>query len=82
MPRITIRVMTVGLVLVAGLLIAGGLVYLRDPAHALPAYFPGHAVRSTTRHTKHGLVLITLAVLALGAAWLSTAPDLSNGSRR
>jgi hypothetical protein len=82
MPRITIRVITVALVLVAGLLIAGGLVYLRDPAHALPSFFPGHAVRSSTHHVKHGLVLITLAALALGAAWLSTAPSVPNNSRR
>jgi hypothetical protein len=82
MPRITIRVITVALVLVAGLLIAGGLMYLRDPAHALPSFLPGHSVRSSKHHITHGLVLITLAALALGAAWLSTAPVLPGDSRR
>jgi hypothetical protein len=82
MPRIIIRVITLVFVLVAGVLVTGGLVYLRDPAHALPTFFPGHDVRSAAHHTKRGVGLIILSAVALGAAWTSTAPDQPRDTRR
>jgi hypothetical protein len=75
MSNFRIRPITVLLLLVGVVLIAGGIVYFTETAHDLPAFFPGHDVHSTTHHTKHGLTLIVLAVLALGAAWFTTAPD-------
>lgn len=75
MSNFRIRPLTILLVVLAIALVAGGVVYFTETAHDLPAFFPGHDVHSTTHHTKHGLALITLAVLALGAAWFTTAPE-------
>jgi len=75
MSNFRIRPLTILLVVLAIALVVGGVVYFTETAHDLPAFFPGHDVHSTTHHTKHGLALITLAVLALGAAWFTTAPD-------
>jgi H+/Cl- antiporter ClcA len=77
MSNFRIRPLTILLVVLAIALVAGGVVYFTETAHDLPAFFPGHDVHSTTHHTKHGLALITLAVLALGAAWFTTAPERS-----
>jgi hypothetical protein len=75
MSNFRIRPLTILLVVLAIALVLGGVVYFTETAHDLPAFFPGHDVHSTTHHTKHGLALITLAVLALGAAWFTTAPE-------
>jgi H+/Cl- antiporter ClcA len=75
MSNFRIRPLTILLVVLAIALVAGGVVYFTETAHDLPAFFPGHDVHSTTHHVKHGLALITLAVLALGAAWFTTAPE-------
>ena len=75
MSNFRIRPLTILLVVLAIALVAGGVVYFTETAHDLPAFFPGHDVHSTTHHTKHGIALITLAVLALGAAWFTTAPE-------
>jgi H+/Cl- antiporter ClcA len=75
MSNFRIRPITVLLFLVGVLFIVGGIVYFTETAHDLPAFFPGHDVHSTTHHTKHGLTFIILAILALVAAWFTTAPD-------
>ena len=75
MSNFRIRPATVLLLVVAALLIAAGVVYFTKTAQDLPAFFPGHAAHSTKHHVKHGLALMTLAVLALAAAWFTTAPD-------
>ncbi len=75
MSNFRIRPLTILLVVLAIALVAGGVVYFTETAHDLPAFFPGHDVHSTTHHTKHGLALITLAAVALGAAWFTTAPE-------
>jgi hypothetical protein len=77
MSNFRIRPATVLLALLAALLIAGGIVYFTKTAQNLPSFFPGHDAHSTKHHLKHGLALITLAVLALGGAWFTTAPDRS-----
>jgi hypothetical protein len=80
-PRIKIRPLTVVLILVAALFIAGGIYYFVTPAHELAPFVPGHEAHGTKHHIKHGLALIGLAVLALIGAWFTTAPeesDLSN----
>ena len=82
MSNFRIRPLTILLVVLAIALVAGGVVYFTETAHDLPAFFPGHDVHSTTHHTKHGLALITLAVLALGAAWFTTAPERPEKSER
>ena len=77
MSKFRIRPITVLLVLAAIALVAGGAVYFTKTAADLPAFFPGHDVHSTTHHIKHGIALIILALLALGAAWFSTNPENS-----
>jgi H+/Cl- antiporter ClcA len=75
MSNFRIRPLTILLVVLAIALVAGGVVYFTETAHDLPAFFPGHDVHSTTHHVKYGIALVTLAVLALGAAWFTTAPE-------
>ena len=67
---------TVLLAVLAVLLIVVGIIYLVEPAQSLPAFFPGHQHGIARHHTKHGLVALALALLALVGAWLTT------GSRR
>jgi hypothetical protein len=64
-------------VLLAAALVAIGVVYFTKTAADLPGFFPGHAAHSTKHHVKHGIAMITLALLALGAAWFTTAPERS-----
>ena len=77
MSKIKIRPLT--LLLVAGtiVLVVVGIIYLADTAAHLPSFFPGHAAGSTKHHYKHGLAALTLAVVALVAAWLTTSPERS-----
>jgi hypothetical protein len=70
-----IRPLTVLLVLVAVTLVVVGVVYFMETAAQLPSFFPGHDAHSTTHHIKHGMAMIMLAVLALGGAWFTTAPE-------
>jgi hypothetical protein len=63
------------------LLIALGLlfvvlavVYFVTPANQLPSVFPGHDAHLTRHHTKHGLVMLGLAVVSWAGAWFTTAP--------
>jgi amino acid permease len=77
MSNFRIRPLTIVLLLLAVVLIAGGVVYFTKTAADLPGFFPGHTAHSTKHHVKHGLALITLAVFALGAAWFTTAPERS-----
>jgi hypothetical protein len=67
---------TVLLVIAAVVLVVIGVVYFAEPAHSLPAFFPGHvsatAKEAGHHHAKHGLAAIVLAILCLGGAWIST----------
>ena len=75
MSNFRIRPVTVLLVLLAGALVVVSVVYFTKSASGLPGFFPGHAAHSSKHHVKHGLAVATLALLALGAAWFSTAPE-------
>ena len=75
MSNFRITPLTVLLLVGAILLAVVGVVYLADTAAHLPSFFPGHAAGSTKHHYKHGLAALTLAVLAIGAAWFTTAPE-------
>jgi hypothetical protein len=75
MSKFRIRPLTILLVLLALILIAGSVVYFTTTAANLPSFFPGHAAHSAKHHVKHGLALIVLALLVLGGAWFTTAPD-------
>jgi len=75
MPKVRIRPLTVLLVVGALALILIGVVYVTKTAANLPAFFPGHAAHSAKHHYKHAAAAFTLALLVLGAAWFTTAPD-------
>jgi hypothetical protein len=77
MSNVRIRPLTIGFLLLAAGLVAIGVVYLTKTAADLPGFFPGHAAHSTRHHLKHGVAMITLALLAIGTAWFTTAPEHS-----
>jgi F0F1-type ATP synthase membrane subunit a len=73
-PRFQIRPLTWLLVGVALLFVILAVVYFVTPANQLPSVFPGHDAHLTKHHTKHGLVMLGLAIVALIGAWFTTAP--------
>ena len=75
MPKIKIRTFTIILLLVAIVALVAGVLYFTETAAHLPSFMPGHATHSAKHHLKHGLAAITLAIVALAGAWLTTAPD-------
>ena len=73
-PRFQMRPLTWLLVALAVAFVVIAVVYLVTPANQLPSVLPGHTAHATRHHTKHGLALLGLAVLALVGAWFTTAP--------
>ena len=67
-----VRPLTILLIVVALVFIAAGVIYLTQPAHALPGFLPGHQAGVARKHTKHGLASFGVAVVALLGAWLTT----------
>ncbi len=52
------------------------VVYFTRTAQDLPAFLPGHQAGLTRHHTKHGIAMLGLAVLAVICGWmLSGRPD-------
>ena len=72
--RVQVRPLTIVLILVAIACVVAGGVYLTTAAKSLPAFFPGHDKALASKHTKHGLAMFSLAVLALIGAWFTTSP--------
>jgi amino acid permease len=58
-----------------------GIVYFTSTASALPSFLPGHQAGSAHHHTKHGIAMIGLAVLAVIGAWFTTAPGARSSQR-
>jgi drug/metabolite transporter (DMT)-like permease len=59
-------------------LIVVAIVYLAEPAHKLPSFFPGHTAHGTRARTKHGIAAAVVAVLVLAAAWLTSGRKRAN----
>ncbi|MEI8238291.1 MAG: hypothetical protein WCI22_02625 [Actinomycetota bacterium] len=59
---------------VAAVCVVIAIIYFTRSADALPSFFPGHQAGVTRHHTKHGIALLGLAVLALVGAWMTSAP--------
>jgi uncharacterized membrane protein HdeD (DUF308 family) len=74
-PKIKVRPLTIVFLLAAAVLIAAGIYYFVTPAHSLAVFVPGHEAHGTNHHIKHGIAMIGLAVIALIAAWFTTATD-------
>jgi hypothetical protein len=55
-------------------LLAVGVVYLVDEAHALPSFFPGHQAGSTQHHVKHAIAAFVVGALCFVLAWFQTGP--------
>jgi 4-hydroxybenzoate polyprenyltransferase len=50
--------------------IAAGVLYLTQPAHSLPTFFPGYAAHLVGKHTKRGYGGIALGVLLVIIAFV------------
>lgn len=64
------RRVLIALVLVVGLIaLAVGVIYLVEPSHALPSFFPGHTTKGRAIMHKHGYAAVVVGVvLVVGAA--------------
>jgi hypothetical protein len=60
-------------------LLAVAAVYFLEPAHALPAFFPGHVGAGDAEyghhHVKHGIAAVAVAFAAFAYAWFSSGPN-------
>jgi hypothetical protein len=72
--RVQVRPLTIVLVLLALAFAAAGVVYFTTEAKSLPSFFPGHDASLATKHIKHGLAMVTLAIVSLIGAWFTTKP--------
>ncbi len=63
------NVIAVILIVIAVLAIAAGVVYLIEPIHSLPSFFPGHTKGTgghlDEKHTKRGLAALAFGVVCL-----------------
>jgi NADH:ubiquinone oxidoreductase subunit 5 (subunit L)/multisubunit Na+/H+ antiporter MnhA subunit len=51
------------LVLVGILALVVGIIYLVEPIHALPSFFPGHAAHGQTHHHIRGYIAIAVGII-------------------
>jgi hypothetical protein len=60
---------------IVGLLFCvAAVLYFTQTAGSLPSFLPGHAVGSTLRHTKHGILALAVGVICFVAAWFLSGP--------
>ncbi len=48
------------LVIIGALIVAVGVLYLTQPAHALPTFIPGYVAHATGKHPKRGIVSLVV----------------------
>lgn len=53
------------LVLLAILAVIVGVIYLVEPIHSLPSFFPGHAAHGQTHHHIRGYIAIAVGIVLL-----------------
>ena len=53
------------LVVLGILAVVAGVIYLVEPIHALPSFFPGHAARGLGHHHIRGYLAIAVGVILL-----------------
>lgn len=60
-------------------LVVVAAVYVVEPAHALPAFFPGHVgpgdAEYAHHHVKHGIAALVVGLAAFAYAWFRSGPS-------
>ena len=59
------RLLVVVLVVVGILAVVVGIIYLIEPVHSLPSFFPGHAAHGNIHHHDRGYAAIGVGVILL-----------------
>ena len=65
------------------LAIGAGVLYLVEPAHSLPTFFPGYLAHATGKYPKHGIVAIAAGVVLdiIGVVLLVTGTSTPRPAR-
>ena len=53
------------LVVLGILAVVAGIIYLVEPVHSLPSFFPGHALHGQVHHHIRGYIAIAVGVILL-----------------
>ena len=64
------RVLAIILLIVGIAAVVAGVLYLTQPAHSLPTFFPGYAAHVDSKHTKRGYAGIALGAVLLIVAFV------------
>ena len=59
------RLLVVLLVVVGILAVVAGIIYLVEPVHSLPSFFPGYAVHGQGHHHIRGYIAIAVGIILL-----------------
>lgn len=57
---------------IGGVVVVVGILYLVEPAHQLPSFFPGHTLHGTKPRTKHGIAAVVVGLVVLAVGWLAS----------
>jgi 4-hydroxybenzoate polyprenyltransferase len=71
------RLLAIILLIVGVAAIVAGVLYITQPAHSLPTFFPGYAAHVVSKHTHRGY-----AGIALGAVLIIVAFVVASTGRR
>jgi len=72
------RTVAVVILIIGVLAIVAGAIYLTQPAHALPSFFPGYAAHLAGKHPKRGYAGIAVGIVLVVVAFMAGV----SGSRR
>ncbi len=51
------------LIIIGALAVVAGVLYLTQPAHALPTFLPGYVAHASGKHTKRGIAALVVGVV-------------------
>jgi amino acid transporter len=75
------RALAIILFIVGVAAIVAGVLYLTQPAHSLPTFFPGYAVHVVAKHTKRGYAGIALGAVLVIVAFVVALTGPRRGAR-
>lgn len=79
------RALTLAATLAGILLLVVAAIYIAEPAHSLPAFFPGHVglgdAEYSHHHVKHGIAALAVALVAFAYAWFNSGAKAAAGRR-